>query len=96
MANWKADERYLPDSDDDPDYREDSDDSDESDIPRTMGRMRGQWVVDNQDDLEAMYKVFMECGRKVFGRTFFQVGTINNFAKLCFKYTHPGALKSEP
>ena len=95
MANWKADDRYLPNSDDDPDYREDSDDSDESDIPRTLGRMRGQWVVDNQDVLAELYKIFLDGGRKVFGNAFFQTGNINNFANLCFKYTQPGALKSE-
>ena len=95
MANWKADERYLPDSDDDPDYREDSDYSDESDIPQTMGRMRADWIVEHQDSLAELYNLFIDNGTKHFGGAFFQLGNINNFAKLCFKYTIPGALKSE-
>lgn len=88
----RADVDDLLNSDDDPDYREDSDDSEESDIPRTMGRMRAQWIVDHYDVLADMYRAFMDNGRKTFGECFFQQGSINNFANLCFKYTHAGAL----
>ena len=88
-------DRFCTDSEDDPDYREDSDDSEESDIPRTLGRMRAQWVVDHHEALSEAYHIFLETGRKLFGNAFFQNGSINNFANLCFKYTQPGALKSE-
>lgn len=97
MAAWKGDERFELDSNDDsdPDYRESSDDSDESDIPRTMARMRAQWIVDHQSVLSEIYKPFLEHGRVVFGDAFFQLGGIRHFANLCFKYTHPGAVKSD-
>ena len=84
------DPRDLPDdSDSDPDYREDS--ADEDDLPPSMGRDRAQWVVDNTDAIEELYKVFKEGGNQLFGRAFFQCGGITAFSHFLYRYTQPGA-----
>lgn len=99
---FKGDDRYecYSDSDDefDPDYRESSDDSDESvggdpntAVNRRFTRMRAQWMVDHHGALEEGYKAFLDVGHQLFGGAFFQLGSINEYAKLIFKYTQPGA-----
>lgn len=88
----KGDSYYAPRYDDDPDYREESDDeSDESDVPASMQRDRAQWVMNNHDELVEVYDVFRKAGAKIFGRAFFQTGGIDKFAKFCYKYSMPGA-----
>ena len=89
---YKADDRYEDSASDsgDPDYRESSDDDDEE-IHSSFHRMRANWIVDNQEALEEGYRAFVETGRRLFGNAFFQTGTINDYCKLVFKYTQPGA-----
>jgi len=84
------DGRNLPDdySDDDPDYRESSADEDD-DLPLSMARDRAQWVVDNQDAVEELYRQFKDCGYQLFGRAFFQCGNITPFAHFVYKHTTP-------
>jgi hypothetical protein len=85
--------RELPEdvfSDDDASYRESSADSDD-DLPMTMARDRAQWVVDNQDAVEDLYRAFKETGKQLFGEAFFQCGNITPFAHFVYKYTMPGA-----
>ena len=53
--------------------------------------MRADWIVDYHETLEEGYRAFLETGRKLFGNAFFQLGSINDYCKLVFKYTQPGA-----
>lgn len=89
---YKADERYEDSASDsgDPDYRESSDDDDEE-CEQRFHRMRATWIVEYHDTLEEGYRAFLETGRKLFGNAFFQLGSINDYCKLVFKYTQPGA-----
>ena len=36
----------------------------------------------------------LQLGRETFGRAFHQLGTVSEFADFVFKYTQPGATKS--
>lgn len=87
-------DEYLDDynSEDDPDYREDSDEFDEGDLPPRMFRERAQWFMDNRDEIADLYKIFKETGTKLFGSAFLQLGTLNAFGNFVFKYTTPGAV----
>ena len=79
----------LPSDDEyDPDYTEDES---EDDLPHTMGRDRAQWVVDNSEAVEELYRAFKITGQALFGGAFFQCGTVTDFAHLVYKYTSPGA-----
>jgi hypothetical protein len=78
-------------SEDDPDYREDSDDGDEDDLPHTMGRDRALWFIDNRDALVEVYRALKEVGTGVFGSAFLQCGSLNAFGNFVYKYTTPGA-----
>ena len=78
----------------DPDYRE-SEDEEEEELPRTMQRDRAQWVVDNTDDLEWLYRNYLELGRSLFGHAFFQQGNVTDFAHFVYKHTTPMALSGD-
>lgn len=78
---------YSDDSDD-PDYREDSE-PDEDDLPKNMHRDRAQWVVDNTEDLEFLYRKLREDGRSTMGGSFLQSCTINAFAYFVYRHTTP-------
>ena len=84
------DARDLP-SDDDASYRESSADEDDE-LPESMARDRAQWVVDNQDALEELYAAYKDVGAQLFGRAFFQCGSITPFAHFVYKHTTPGAV----
>ena len=78
------------DDDDDPDYREDSEGDDAADdIPKSMARDRAQWIIDNQDDLEWLYRKIREDGHSIMGNSFLQTCTINNFANFIYRFTTP-------
>lgn len=79
------------DSDNDPDYREDSADEDDDELPQSMARDRAEWVVDNQTAIEDLYGAFKEAGQQLFGNAFFQCGNITTFAHFVYKHTTPGA-----
>lgn len=81
----------LPDSDFDPDYREDSADESEDDLPPSMARDRAQWVVANTEAIEELYKIYCDAGKLLWGRAFFQCGDITSFAHFVYKHTTPGA-----
>jgi hypothetical protein len=84
------DEMDFDESDDDPDYREDSaDDSDE--LPVTRGRDRAQWCIDNLDAVQELYAVYLSTGRQIFGGAFHQIGSVTEFAHFVYRYTTPGA-----
>lgn len=84
---------YVQDyNDEDPDYRESSDEFDESKVPRSMSRIRAEWIGEHIDVLVDVKRAFLEAGRAQFGNAFFQLGDITSFANFCFKYTHPGAV----
>lgn len=76
------------DDSEDPDYREDSE-PDEDDVPQSMHRDRAQWIVDNAEDLEWLYRKLREDGRSIMGRSFLQSATINAFANFLYRYTTP-------
>ena len=83
--------RDLPDdSDDDPDYREDSA-SDDDDLPRSMERDRAEWVVANHEAVSELYKAYKEVGQLLFGSAFFQCGNITQFSHFVYKHSMPGA-----
>ncbi len=79
------------DSDDDPDYREDSDEGDEDDLPPSMGRDRAQWMVDHTEALAECYRALKSNGQQIFGSAFLQLGSLNAFGNFVYKYTTPGA-----
>ena len=81
--DWSSDEC-------DPDYRESSADEDDE-LPRSMARDRAQWVVDNQEAIEEVYRLFKENGMQAFGRAFYQTGNVTAFAHFVYRYTTPGA-----
>lgn len=89
MLEWE-----LPsdNSDDDPDYREDSDEGDEDDLPPSMGRDRAQWFIDNREALAEVYRALKGVGTEVFGGAFLQLGSLNAFGNFVYKYTAPGAV----
>ena len=78
-------------SDDDPDYREDSDNGDEDDLPPSMGRDRAQWMMDNREALVETYRMLQETGKQTFGAAFLQLCNLNAFGNFIYKYTTPGA-----
>lgn len=87
--------RDLPDDwnseDDDPDYREDSADSDDE-LPPSMARDRAEWVVANNEALSELYKAYKEVGELLFGRAFFQCGNLTQFAHFVYRHSMPGAM----
>ena len=94
MSSFKGDSYFNAHVDDDafdPDYRESSDEeSAESDKPLSIKRERAQWIVDNQVALEELMHCFQRDGYQLFGRAFFQLGDVNQFAKFVFRTTVPG------
>ena len=83
----------LHDSDDDdydPDYRET--DSEDDELPMSMQRDRAQWIVDNQEALEDLYRDFKEKGRYVLGASFLQTGNITSFCNFIYRFTTPGVI----
>lgn len=77
---------------DDPDYREDSDEFDEDDLPRTMGRDRAAWIERNHEAIAELFRSLKRDGSTLFGNSFLQCGgTINTFANYIYKYSTPGA-----
>ena len=79
-------------SDSDPDYREDSADSADDDLPASMARDRAEWVVANTEAIEELYKAYKEVGQLLFGKAFFQCGNITAFAHFVYKHSMPGAV----
>jgi len=78
------------DDDSDPDYRESSAEEDEvDDLPKSMQRDRAQWIVDNTEDLEWLYRKLKEDGTSVMGGSFLQSCNINNFANFVYRFTTP-------
>ena len=63
-------------------------------IPRHLLRERKTWQRAYQEEIEALYASYLELGRETFGRAFHQLGTVSEFADFVFKYTQPGATKS--
>lgn len=84
---------WLGDSDDDPDYVESE--SEESDIPPSMGRDRARWVEDNVEAIQELYVHFRETGVQIFGEAFFQLGNITSFSHFIYKFTTPGGTTSD-
>jgi hypothetical protein len=80
----------LEDSDDeyDPDYDEEESAS-EDDLPQTFYRDRAHWIEDNLQDIEFLYRHFLEEGRSIMGATFFQTGNVTQFAQFLYRYTTP-------
>lgn len=85
----------LPsDDENDPDYTE-GETSDEDDLPRRFLRDRAHWIEKYSDELEDLYRLFRNAGHDLFGKAFFQCGTVNKFSNLIYKYTTPGADSSK-
>lgn len=72
----------------DPDYRESSDDSDDE-LPQSMHRDRAQWIVDNQEDIEFLYRVLLDTGRSTMGGSFLQLGNVTTFGNFLYRNTTP-------
>ena len=77
-------------SDSDPDYREDSAESDD-DLPMTMGQDRAEWVRVNADAIAELYQAYRNVGLQLFGPAFFQCGDLTSFAHFTYKHTMVGA-----
>ena len=91
MSSFKRDPYYEAHVDDDPNYRESSEeDNAESDIPHKMKRQRAYWIMEHQDALTELYQCFKGSGRVLFGNAFYQLGTLNQFCDFVFKYSIPG------
>lgn len=81
---------HSDDDDYDPDYRET--DSEDDELPMSMQRDRAQWIVDNQEALEDLYRDFKEKGRYVLGASFLQTGNITSFGNFIYRFTTPGVI----
>tara|TARA_B100001250_G_scaffold268515_1_gene231664 strand:- start:619 stop:927 length:309 start_codon:yes stop_codon:yes gene_type:complete len=82
---------YFSSDSGDPDYREES--ADEADeLPKSMARDRAEWVVDNQEAIEELYRITKEAGVRLFGEAFLQCGGVTAFAHFVYKHTTPGAV----
>ena len=80
----------LPnDYSDDPDYREESEDEEADELPKTMQRDRAQWIEDNVEDIQFLYRHLLTDGRSVIGNAFLQTCTINAFANFLYRHTTP-------
>ena len=87
----------LPPSDDenDPDYREDSADDSEDELPWSVARDRAEWVVQYSDEITQLFAALKTAGVSLFGNAFLQMpGASTGFAHMLYKYTSPGALTS--
>ena len=82
----------MSDDENDPDYDEGSYDTDDDDLPMTLGRVRADWVVTNVDAIGELYAVFLRVGRDLFGSAFHQNGRVDYLAKFVFKFMQPGAV----
>lgn len=87
-GRYDTDPVLLSDSEDDPSYHEST--SEEEDCPQNMRRDRAQWVVDNVEVVEELFRAFKADGRGVFGEAFFQLGSAADFAHFIYRYTMPG------
>ena len=67
-----------------------SESSDEDTIEPHVRRERKQWVVDNFDALEELFKCFKTDGQALFGGAFYQLGDLNKFVHFVFASTVPG------
>lgn len=85
-----SDSEYSDDLND-PDYRESSADESDDELPPSLARDRAQWVVDNYEAVAELFKVFKDVGQDLFGRAFFQCGTVTEFSHFVYKHTTPGA-----
>ncbi len=84
----------MYDSDEyDPSYHESE--SGDEDIPLNMRQDRAQWVVDNADACQELFRVFKGAGVTLFGRAFHQCGSATSFAHYVYKHTTPGAITSD-
>jgi hypothetical protein len=93
MSSFKGDSYYEAHVDDayDPEHRESlEEDCAESEIPQHMKRQRAQWVHQHMDVLTDLYECFKGSGTVLFGKSFYQLGTIDQFFNFVFKYTMPG------
>lgn len=92
MSSFKGDSYYEAHVDDnDPDYRESSEEDDAESIPESMQRQRAHWIMEHNEALTELYECFKGSGSVLFGRAFYQLGSINEFCKFVYKYTTPGA-----
>ena len=96
MASFKSDPRYTRRVDEALYDSQFSDElSDEADVPEHVCKTRVQWLNTYYDELEDMYSWYLTFGHGVFGASFHQLGTLEEFANFVFKYMQPGAIKSK-
>ena len=56
---------------------------------RGSGPQQNQWVEDNFDALEELFKCFKTDGQALFGGAFYQLGDMNKFVHFVFASTVP-------
>ncbi|MAT68427.1 MAG: hypothetical protein CMJ58_02785 [Planctomycetaceae bacterium] len=62
-----------------------SDDERVDDVPPT-----GDWLEDNYEALLELYNAYLQVGRQLFGRAFYQNGTFVTFAGHVYDGLQPG------
>ena len=56
---------------------------------KDLRSVRSEWTTEYTDELLELYTLFTEHGTQVFGRAFFQLGTVSDFCQFVFKHTIP-------
>ena len=54
-------------------------------------RERKVWLQHYEQEIIVLWEQFIADGQSMFGTAFWQLGTMNEFADMIFKYTQPGA-----
>jgi len=92
MASFKGDSYYEAHIDDnDSTYRELSDEEHAEPSCNSLELHKyGVWFRVNEDAIVDFYNTFKRDGTQIFGKAFFQLGTIHQFSKLLFKNTIVG------
>lgn len=92
-ARYEVDPEMYDSDEYDPSYHESS--SGDEEIPLNMRQDRAQWVVDNAEAVEELFRAFKAAGTALFGRAFHQCGSATTFSYYVYKHTTPGCITSD-
>ena len=90
MSSFKGDQGFRVYYDDLRQNVSSDDDSDETQELRAWRdpyRQRREWVEHNYDECQELYKQFRECGAKLFGDAFYQLGDFGSFIVFVYENT---------
>lgn len=92
MASFKGDSYYEAHVDNiDSTYRDLSDDEHAESFVNDLELHKYKvWFSVNEEAIIDFYNIFKRTGNLVFGNSFFQLGTLDQFSEFIFKNTVPG------